>query len=62
MTLDEYLSANKLSDGKFAERAGVDRSTISRIRRGTLNTTRDVMLRVIAASEHQVTAASLVQG
>lgn len=61
MTLDEYLTgADALSPATLAEAIGISESTLSRIRNFKQNTTREVMLRIIAATGGLVTAEGLV--
>lgn len=62
MTLDQFLK----SDGSptaadFASKVGISEVSISRIRRGEQNCTKEVMLRIIAASGNKVTPDGLLQ-
>lgn len=63
MTLDEYLSADDAPTAKaFGERMNppMTEASISRIRRGSQNISRDTMLAIIQASGGQVTAEGLL--
>jgi len=63
MTLDEYLSAPgapTAADFGAACDPPLSEASISRIRKGRQNITRDTMLSIIAASGGQVTLAGLV--
>lgn len=63
MTLDQYLSSDGApTAAEFGAKVGISEASISRIRKGEQNITRDVMLRIIAASGNSVTADGLVQG
>jgi plasmid maintenance system antidote protein VapI len=61
MTLDEFLTAEPITAAEFAERVGLTEASISRIRRGGQNITRDVMLRIIDKSNGKVTPDGLVR-
>lgn len=60
MTLDTYLTQTGRTGTEFATAAGLTEASVSRIRKGQQNLSRDVMRRIIAASEQQVTAEGLV--
>lgn len=60
MTLDEYLTRENITAADFGERAGLTEASVSRIRRGQQNMTRDVIRRIIAASGGAVTADGLI--
>lgn len=60
MTLDQYLAATGRTGSDFASAVGLTEASVSRIRKGQQNITRDVMRRIIAASDGQVTAEALV--
>lgn len=60
MTLDDYLNSGEQTPGELAAKVGISEASLSRIRRGEQNTTRDVMLRIIAASGEKVTADGLL--
>lgn len=62
MTLDEYLTNENLTAAEFGGRVGMSEASISRIRRGEQNITRDAMQRIIAASYGAISASSLVHG
>jgi hypothetical protein len=63
MTLDQYLSAKGMTAAEFGARCSppISEASISRIRRGGQNISRDVMLRIMNASNGQVTADALVK-
>lgn len=61
MTLDQFLSAPSApTSADFAAAVGISEASISRIRKGAQNITRDVMLDIIRASGGKVTADSLL--
>jgi hypothetical protein len=60
-TLDDYFAqADAKSPAAVAAEAGISESTLSRIRGGKQNTTRDVLRKIIAATGGQVSADSLL--
>lgn len=63
MTLDQYLTAEGITAADFGLRCEppISEASISRIRRGGQNISRDVMLRIMAASHGRVTAEALVK-
>ena len=54
MTLDSYLAAKNLTEPAFAERAKIDQSTVNRLRRGGVPSTK-VMRAIIDATGGEVT-------
>jgi len=60
MTLDQYLSSGTITAAEFAARVEVTEASISRIRKGTQNISRDLMAKIIRASDGKVTADALV--
>lgn len=62
MTLDQYLSDEKLTAAEFGERCNptISEASISRIRRGGQNISSDVMLAIIRASGGKITAEGLL--
>jgi len=62
MTLDQYLSTAEITAAEFGGRCDppISEASISRIRRGDQNISRDVMLRIIAASDGKITAEGLL--
>lgn len=62
MTLDQYLETASITAAEFGARCDppISEASISRIRRGGQNISREVMQRIIAASDGNVTADSLV--
>ena len=61
MTLDEYLKSEGVTAAEFGARLDMSEASVSRIRRGEQNITRDVMLRIITASEGKITADGLLR-
>lgn len=61
MTLDDYLTTNKISGPKFAQRIKVDPATIYRIRRGYVVPHRETMQAIITASGGDISVEDLVQ-
>lgn len=62
MTLDQYLrSKGAPTASEFGAKVGLTEASISRIRKGQQNITRDTMLAIIAASGGKVTAEALVK-
>lgn len=60
-TLDQYFAQpGAKSPAQIAAEAGISESTLSRIRSGKQNTTRDVMRAIIAATDNRVSASSLL--
>ena len=60
MTLDQYLTGSNITAADFAALVGLTEASVSRIRKGKQNITRDVMLKIIEASGGKVTADSLL--
>jgi predicted transcriptional regulator len=60
MTLDEYLRQPGITATEFAPKAGLTEASVSRIRKGQQNISRDVIRRIVSASAGLVTAAELV--
>lgn len=56
MKLETYLSANKISDAKFAEMIGVDRSSVSRMRSKGQIPSKDAILAIARVTGGEVTA------
>ena len=54
MTLDQYMSARDLRDHDLALKVGVDRSYLSKIRRGLVNPTWQVICRICEATGGEV--------
>lgn len=62
MTLDQYLSlSDTLSAAELGAKVGLSEASISRIRNGAQNPSRDSMLRIIEATDGLVTAEGLVR-
>lgn len=63
MTLDQYLADTGITAADFGAKCDppISEASISRIRRGEQNISRDVMLRIIGASDGKVTADALVK-
>lgn len=62
MTIDDYLLATGETATAFAVRVPISDSSLSRIRRGEANCTRDTMRAIIEASGGLISADSLVHG
>lgn len=61
MTLDAYLRAEGApSAADFAAAVGISEASLSRIRKGIQNVSRDTMRDIIAKSGGKITADSLV--
>lgn len=56
MKLADYLSANSISDGDFAEKIGIDRSSVSRLRRGVTRPDWPTIERIVSETAGAVTA------
>lgn len=56
MHLSEYMAAQRLSDDQMAELIGIDRATVSRIRRGRMKPGWGTLAKIKAATEGAVTA------
>lgn len=54
MTLSEWMEANGISDEGLAEKLEIDRSTVSRFRRGKLMPSNDTMRRIIEVTSGSV--------
>lgn len=63
MTLDQYLKTEGVTAADFGAkcRPPISEASISRIRKGKQNISRDLMLSIIAASNNKVTAEGLLQ-
>lgn len=62
MDLDCYLRENGISGSEFAAMIGVSEASLSRIRRGDQNITRETIRQIVAATSGAVTAEALVFG
>jgi hypothetical protein len=60
MTLDDYLSQPGITATDFAAKVDLTEASVSRIRKGQQNISRDVIRRIVAASGGAVTADELV--
>lgn len=60
MTIDDYLKLHGITAAKFAEKIGISEASLSRIRRGEQNITRDLMRQIIEASEGKIGAEALI--
>ena len=60
MTLNDYLEAKSISGADFAALVGVSEASLSRIRKGEQNITRELMQRIITASGGKIKADTLV--
>ena len=62
MDLDTYLRESGTDAAAFAERVGLTPASISRIRRGEQNITRETIRQIVEATGGAVTAEALVFG
>lgn len=60
MSLDEYLAAGHKTAETLAGETELSEASISRIRKGAQNISRDVIRRIVAATDGIVTADDLV--
>lgn len=60
MKLTDYLSQHGVSDGEFAASIGVDRSSVSRMRRGITRPDWPTIERIIEATNGSVTANDFI--
>lgn len=60
MTLDQYLRDNQISAADFAAKLNLSEASLSRIRRGDQNITRETIRQIVEASGGEVTAECLV--
>lgn len=56
MRLSDYLTKHKLSDDTFAERIGVNRSTVSRLRRTNQKPSEETLAAIVRVTNGKVTA------
>jgi transcriptional regulator with XRE-family HTH domain len=56
MKLSEWMEANRLTDEQFAVRVGIDRTTLSRVRRGLKDPSASLMRRIKSVTDGAVTA------
>ena len=61
MQLDNYMRVMRLTDADLAELVGVDRSTVSRVRRGKTRPSWDLIRKIRTASEGLVTADDFLE-
>lgn len=61
MTLSEYLSANSISQVRFAALIGVKQATVSRLARGSFVPSLDLAVRIERETAGQVPASSWVE-
>jgi hypothetical protein len=60
MTIDDYLATSGKTAAVYAADAKISEASLTRIRRGEQNFSRDVLRRLIAASGNAVTANDLI--
>jgi len=60
MTLDLYLSENAIKGVDFAATLGISEASLTRIRRGEQNISRDLIRRIVEATGGAVTSDALV--
>jgi transcriptional regulator with XRE-family HTH domain len=56
MKLSDYLAANGIGDADFADRIGVNRSTVSRLRRTNQKPTGETLEAIFRATDGAVSA------
>ena len=56
MRLSDYLRATEISDAEFALKIGVNRSTVSRLRRTNQKPTEETLAAIVRATGGTVTA------
>lgn len=62
MTLDDYLRDQQISGADFAARLNISEASLSRIRRGEQNITRETIRQIVEETGGVVTAEVLVFG
>lgn len=60
MTLDAYLTKHSISGADFAALLGISEASLSRIRAGKQNITRELMRKIVEHSKGKVSLTSLV--
>lgn len=60
MKLEEWMAANKMSDAELAGRVGRDRSVVSKLRKGQILPSIEVLGVLTRISEGQVTVADFL--
>ena len=55
MTLSEFLTSRSMTDGQFADLVLMDRTTISRLRRGKLAPSFELLSKIAQATDGAVT-------
>lgn len=56
MTLQDYLTKRRLTDEEFAGKIGVNRSTVSRLRRTNQKPSEETLAAIVRATGGKVTA------
>jgi transcriptional regulator with XRE-family HTH domain len=60
MTLNDYMKNNGMTDQKLADELGVSRSTVTQYRLGDRMPRPEILLRLLAATDNQVSPVELV--
>lgn len=55
MTLDEYLTAEKLTETVFAAKVGISQPHVGRLRKGRVWPQKDLLARIMIVTEGKVT-------
>lgn len=62
MTLDSYITETGVTGVELAARLGISEASLTRIRRGEQNIARDLIRRIVEATDGAVSADDLVFG
>ena len=62
MTLNDYMKNNQINDQKLADKVGVSRSAITQYRLGDRMPRPEILVRLIEATDNQVSPIDLVKG
>lgn len=62
MTLNEWMKDNGLTDQKLSDEIGVSRSAITQYRSGARMPRPEIMMKLVAVTDNQVSPIDLMQG
>jgi transcriptional regulator with XRE-family HTH domain len=62
MTLNDYMKNNGLNDQKLADKVGVSRSAITQYRLGDRMPKPEILVKLIAATDNEVSPLELASG
>lgn len=62
MTLNDYMKNNGLNDQKLADKVGVSRSAITQYRLGDRMPKPEILVKLIAATDNEVSPLDLASG